>query len=94
MASPKQKRTPLARSDRPDYDYLDGLTLAIYPCSNPEPAPREVVVTTPTGKRAVFTVERKDGECVIRSFDVVSWQVSVVGGDSASTTAGEVKVRL
>ena len=71
MASPKQKRTPLARSDRPDYDYLDGLTLAIYPCSNPEPAPREVVVTTPTGKRAVFTVERKDGECVIRSFDVV-----------------------
>ncbi|MEN0085018.1 MAG: alpha-xylosidase [Leifsonia sp.] len=47
-----------ARDDRPDYDYRDGLTLAVYPGPDGD---RQVAVTTPSGETAEYTVSRRDG---------------------------------
>lgn len=47
-----------ARDDRPDYDYRDGLTLAVYPGPDGE---RRVTVTTPSGETAEYTVARRGG---------------------------------
>ncbi len=44
-----------ARDDRPDYDYREGLTLAVYP--GPD-GTRTVSVTTPAGEVAEYTVTR------------------------------------
>ena len=41
-----------ARSDRPDYDYLDGLSLRVFPGGE---GTREVIVTTPDGRSTVLT---------------------------------------
>ncbi|WP_106814839.1 alpha-xylosidase [Microbacterium timonense] len=43
-----------ARTDRPDYDYLDGLRLRVFPGGE---GSREVVVTTPEGRSETFTVD-------------------------------------
>lgn len=45
-----------ARDDRPDYDYRDGLTLAVYPGPDGD---RQVAVTTPSGEVAEYTVSRR-----------------------------------
>jgi alpha-D-xyloside xylohydrolase len=47
-----------ARDDRPDYDYRDGLTLAAYPGPDGD---QSVLVTTPDGQTAEYTVSRADG---------------------------------
>jgi alpha-D-xyloside xylohydrolase len=47
-----------ARDDRPDYDYRDGLTLAVYPGPDGD---RQVTVTTPSGETAEYTVRRRGG---------------------------------
>lgn len=47
-----------ARDDRPDYDYREGLTLAVYP--GPD-ATRTVTVTTPAGETAEYAVTRSGG---------------------------------
>lgn len=44
-----------SRNDRPDYDYLDGLVLDVYPST--AVGTRSVVVTTPTGESETFAVE-------------------------------------
>jgi alpha-D-xyloside xylohydrolase len=46
------------RDDRPDYDYREGLTLAVYP--GPDTT-RTVTVTTPEGEVAEYTVTRSGG---------------------------------
>ena len=43
-----------ARTDRPDYDYLDGLRLRVFPGGE---GSRDVVVTTPEGHSETFTVD-------------------------------------
>lgn len=43
-----------AREDRPDYDYLDGLELRVFPGGS---GTREVVVTTPDGRSETFEVD-------------------------------------
>lgn len=43
-----------ARADRPDYDYLDGLTLRVFVGGEGE---RKITVTTPEGRRETFTVD-------------------------------------
>jgi alpha-D-xyloside xylohydrolase len=83
------------RDDRPDYDYLDGLTLRVYPTAatgSAGLAPRAVTVTTPDGVRATFTVTRSAESISVTSPDAHVWQVSVIGGGKASTATGEVKV--
>ncbi|WP_213815665.1 alpha-xylosidase [Glaciihabitans sp. dw_435] len=81
-----------ARDDRPDYDYLDGLTLEVYPTATA--GTRSISVTTPDGTSATFTVDRTDEAVTITSPDVDTWQVRVVGGATASASAGKSEVAL
>ncbi|GAA1758519.1 alpha-xylosidase [Agromyces humatus] len=57
-----------ARVDRPDYDYLDGLTVRLYPGATDDAG---VTVTAPDGRSARFTVVdgvvRGEGEAVWRA---------------------------
>lgn len=46
-----------AREDRPDYDYLDGLTLRVFPGGT---GTIEVAVTTPDGRRETFSADRAE----------------------------------
>ncbi|WP_406247153.1 alpha-xylosidase [Microbacterium sp. M] len=46
-----------ARVDRPDYDYLDGLALRVFPGGS---GVAEITVTTPDGHSQVFAVDRAD----------------------------------
>ena len=43
-----------ARTDRPDYDYLDGLALRVFPGGTGE---RTITVTTPDGRSQQFTAD-------------------------------------
>jgi alpha-D-xyloside xylohydrolase len=93
------------RDDRPDYDYLDGLTLELYPSSlGSQPGALEgsrkvdrvsqVTVTTPGGRSEVFTIERSGGHAIVSSPSVRAWSVRVVGGLTATTATAEVEVQL
>ncbi|MCU1528079.1 MAG: alpha-xylosidase [Frondihabitans sp.] len=55
-----------ARDDRPDYDYLDGLTLRLYP---PFASDKSIVVTTPEGTVRSFTVTPGAGGPHVASSD-------------------------
>ena len=46
-----------ARADRPDYDYLEGLDLRVFPGGS---GIAEVTVTTPDGRSEVFAVDRAE----------------------------------
>tara|TARA_R110002051_G_scaffold167627_1_gene238232 strand:- start:1451 stop:3805 length:2355 start_codon:yes stop_codon:yes gene_type:complete len=83
-----------ARDDRPDYDYLDGLTLRLYGGVGNET--REVTVTTPQGAIARFCIERRDNVATITSTDASTFGVSVVGGSgkSATTTTSRIEIEL
>ncbi len=87
------------RDDRPDYDYLDGLTLVLYPCSLPgdrgsSHQVNQITVTTPAGVSAVFTIVRENGRARISSPSVSTWSVRVSGGRTVTTTTGEAEVTL
>ncbi|GAB2933510.1 alpha-xylosidase [Nonomuraea fastidiosa] len=61
-----------ARDDRPDYDYLDGLTLRVYPGPDGETT---LTVTDPaTGTPARFTVVRAGGEVTVTSTLGSGWR--------------------
>jgi alpha-D-xyloside xylohydrolase len=70
------------RTDRPDYDYRDGITLRLY---EPVPPATSVVVGDST-----FTVTR-DGTAirVERDGAALPWRVEIVGGASADIAATE-----
>ena len=84
------------REDRPDYNYLDGLTLELYPSSLPGvlDGSRQVTVTTPGGESAVFTIQRSAGRAKVSSPSASRWSVRVVGGQAVATTTGEAEVTL
>jgi len=81
-----------SRDDRPDYDYLDALTLRLYPAAGDDS--REVVVTTPEGASAVFQVERRGSTAVVTSGHTGDWRVSVHGGETVSAVEGRAEVQL
>jgi alpha-D-xyloside xylohydrolase len=86
-----------ARDDRPDYDYLDGLVLEVYPCPTPSLVPgiRVVTVTTPTGDSAEFTVEQSEGRVRVTSECTSPWSVKVKGGPGGvAQHNGEAVVEL
>jgi alpha-D-xyloside xylohydrolase len=68
-----------ARTDRSDYDYLDGLELEVFPGGN---GVRTVTVTTPGGATAAFTVERTDGAIAIASTHEGAWSARRAGTTS------------
>ncbi|GAA4938941.1 alpha-D-xyloside xylohydrolase [Nonomuraea thailandensis] len=60
-----------ARDDRPDYDYLDGLTLRVYP--GPDGETTVTVTDQATGEPARFTVTRSGGEVSVSSSRTSGW---------------------
>ena len=81
-----------ARTDRPDYPYLDGLTLELYPAA--DAGRREVEVVEPGGRRARFVVEWTAGGAVATSDAEGDWRLRVVGAGVAGAAAnGRVELR-
>ena len=85
-----------ARVDRPDYNYLDGLTLQLYAGSLPGTleGARQVTVTTPDGESAVFTIQRSGGRVTVSSPSACCWSVKVIGGRTVKTTTGNAEMAL
>ncbi|MGW5361658.1 alpha-xylosidase [Actinopolymorpha pittospori] len=81
-----------ARDDRPDYDYLDGLTLVSYPSSRPGGA-RVVTVVTPDGRQAEFTVERDTDVVTATSTGGGEWGLSAPGGERVAAVDGRAELR-
>lgn len=77
-----------ARSDRPDYDYLDGLVLELTPGTGE----RSVTVTTPEGATATFDVRWGDGRATVTSSGGGEWTVRMLGGTTTAATAGRAEV--
>jgi len=79
-----------ARHDRPDYDYLHDLELRVYPSS--VDGVRELIVTTPTGRTARFTVERKGSSVTVSGTDADGWSVRVGDGSPVPARDGRAVV--
>jgi alpha-D-xyloside xylohydrolase len=73
-----------ARVDRPDYDYLDGLVLRVYPITqaSADAAPVHVTVTEPSGRSAEFIVERPSGRVSTTSKQATNWTAQIMGGQA------------
>ncbi|MGM1017465.1 MAG: alpha-xylosidase [Actinomycetota bacterium] len=80
-----------SRSDRPDTDWLDGLTLRVFPDSA-HPA-RSIRVVTEDGRSVDFTVERTADEVTVTSTLQNGWGVSD-GIQDTIADAVEGKVRI
>ncbi|WP_437582643.1 alpha-xylosidase [Paramicrobacterium sp. CJ85] len=65
-----------ARTDRPDYDYLEGLDLAVYPSQSDES--RRITVTTPDGRETAFTVSWSGSEVRVDSSVAADWTWHVI----------------
>ncbi len=79
-----------ARDDRPDYDYLDGLTLEVHPGA---PGTRQITVVTPDGAEVHFQVERTEQSVRIVG-DRDGWGARLVGGERVVSSGGEVALPL
>ena len=81
-----------ARTDRPDYDYVDGLVLEVYPGGGV--GEREVLVTRPDGSAVRFAV-RWDADGVTATSDgVAGWSLRVAGPDGPTTPASAGEARI
>jgi alpha-D-xyloside xylohydrolase len=75
------------RDDRPDYDYLDGLTLAVYP--GDADAERSVTVTAPDGVVAEFLVYESAARITVRGPGDRRWRIRLAGtGDPVDQVGG------
>jgi alpha-D-xyloside xylohydrolase len=88
-----------SRSDRPDYDYLDGLTLNVYPSSFPagdgSKPNRTVQVTTPDGTIADFTIKRTGGKVRVTSDSPTAWSLkNISSGELLAAVNGEAVTQL
>jgi len=79
------------RTDRPDYDYLDGLVIELYP-SSLEHDERELTVTTPEGASASFTVTRTPDGATVTSTDGARFAVRVGTGAPVGDDAGKATI--
>jgi alpha-D-xyloside xylohydrolase len=78
-----------AVDDRPDYDYLDGLELAVYPGRQPE---RKVLVTNPAGVVGEFYVEQRDIVRVAGPADR-QWSVRLIDrGETHAVIDGNIEI--
>lgn len=80
-----------ARDDRPDYDYLDGLTFEVFPGARGES--RAVLVAQPDGSSSSFTVERTTSAVVITGAPG-TWGARAVGGARQVSVDGRVELPL
>lgn len=82
-----------SRTDRPDYDYLDSLTLRVYPASATN-VTRTITVTTPAGVTAQFVIERSAQRVTVASTIAAGWRVHLVGGETTAARDGKVMIDL
>lgn len=87
-----------ARTDRPDYDHADGVTLHLYELADGHRSTTRV--PRADGSAAEFTVERTGDQVVVEAAGTTdAWSVRVVGGTAedvrvpAGTTRAEVRLR-
>ena len=73
-----------ARDDRPDYDYLDGLTLVL----GAPGADREVTVTTPEGASATFSASWAEGSASVRG-SAPTFAIMGVAGTPVDSSNGQ-----
>lgn len=74
-----------ARRDRPDYDYVEGLVLELYPGEGS--GRREVTVTRPDGSAAAFVVEWGDGRATATGPDGGGWSLRIAGAGASPAAA-------
>jgi len=83
-----------ARDDRPDYDYLDGLVLEVYPTPFESEPPRELAVWTPDGRREQFTVTTTRGATVIESeISTRPFSARIRGKLAVTSSGGRAQLR-
>ncbi len=75
-----------SRADRPDYDYLDGVTLHVHPTR--ERGSRTVLVTNPDGAEARFDVSFEARAVTVRSSLDAPWSLRVRGRESVARVGG------
>lgn len=78
-----------ARGDRPDYDYVDGLVLEVYPGEIGE---REVRVTRPDGSEVLFRVLPTAAGVRVESAVGAGWGVRTPGGESVAAHDGKAEI--
>jgi alpha-D-xyloside xylohydrolase len=79
------------RADRPDYDYLDGLTITVYPGGI---GSRSIVVTSPESGNAVeVTVERTATGATVTAHAGLSFAARLAGGPIVTSTDGRATLR-
>lgn len=80
-----------ARDDRPDYDYDDGLTLAVYPAADAV-GETVVTVTTPDGDVTEYTVTRSAGGVAATGPSDSPWSIRIVDtGDTVAAVDGKAQ---
>ena len=79
-----------ARNDRPDYDYLDGITLIVYPARDGKT--RELTVTEPSGRAAHFVVKPSPGVITITTVAGVRFSSQLAGGARTESIDGAISV--
>lgn len=79
-----------ARSDRPDYNYLDGVTIEVYPSS--ADGSRSATVTTPNGTSVEFLVERSGADVRVRSEYTGAWRARTPGAVAVDAVDGVVRL--
>ncbi|GAA1997870.1 alpha-xylosidase [Microbacterium pumilum] len=78
-----------ARTDRPDYNYLDGLEMRVFPGGQ---GAREVAVTTPDGVSTVFAVDRSAASASARSDVDAGWSLAWGSGAAVAAADGRAEV--
>ena len=78
-----------ARDDRPDYDYLDGVTLEVFPGGDS----RDVTVTTPDGETATFAIRPTGTGVTVSSTSARDFVVRAVGGATVTSTGGRAEAQ-
>jgi alpha-D-xyloside xylohydrolase len=80
------------RTDRPDYDYLDGLLVTVYP-GGPATSTETTITSSTTGDALVVTVDRTGAATTVSvrsaTGSVADVRVRLAGGDVVTTSNGK-----
>jgi alpha-D-xyloside xylohydrolase len=76
-----------SRTDRPDYAFLDELTIEVYPSS--QDGTRTITVTDPGGQNETFTVTREGRRVTASSPKIAGWSLRISRGESTVASFGQ-----
>ncbi|MEP6481640.1 MAG: alpha-xylosidase [Rhodoglobus sp.] len=79
------------REDRPDYDFLAGLTIAAYPSSLLPNAETTVIVTNPSGDSVRYTVSRTSTGVSASSDGVAEFSLALAGQPPVRSVEGKAR---